>query len=412
MSKTDKNIVVIGAGAAGYFAAIHAASAQTSRVMLLEKTTKVLTKVKVSGGGRCNVTHTCGPASQLVKFYPRGGKSLKKAFGHFGTEDTVAWFERRGVKLKTEEDGRMFPVSDDSQSIVDCLQSAAREKGVELRLKAEVIRLQPKEGGFELHLKNGEKLLANKVIVSTGGSNKQAAYEWLKSLGLKVAKPIPSLFTFNVPDSDLKDLLGLSVNHGWVQVPGSKWKQEGPLLITHWGFSAPAVIKLSAWQAIDFYERSYQFPILINWTGKEENGLREELLAFAAGHPKKLVSGNQLFEIPQRLWQRLCEKAGINPQQRYHNLPKKLLNRMVEMLVRCPYQVNGKTTFKEEFVTCGGVELQEVNLATFEAKSMKGLYLAGEVLNVDGLTGGFNFQHAWTSGYLAGRAAGKSLAGI
>ncbi len=409
MADTDIDIAVIGGGAAGFFAAIHAASPGGPKVALLEKSNKVLAKVKVSGGGRCNVTHDCDHASQLIGHYPRGGRSLRKAFNQFGATDLRQWFESRGVSLKTEEDGRVFPVTDDSQTIIDCLSQQAHQNGVDVRMRTEVVKIQPENGGFELRLRGGAILRTKKVIITTGGHNKAAAYDWLTDLGLKIARPLPSLFTFNVPDSDLKDLMGLSVEHGQVQIPGSKWKMEGPLLITHWGFSAPAVIKLSAWAAIDLFERSYQFPILLNWTGQDEEPVRQELQQFAQRHPKKVVSSNQLFDLPQRLWMRLCEKAGISIQQRYLDLPKKKLNKLVEMLVRTPYKVNGKTTFKEEFVTCGGVELSEVNLQTFESKKHPGLYLAGEVLNVDGVTGGFNFQHAWTSGYLAGTSAVHSL---
>jgi len=404
---SGRKIAVIGGGAAGFFAAIHAAE-NGNEVSIFEKTGKLLSKVKVSGGGRCNVTHDCQHASQLVNYYPRGGKSLKKGFGKFAVGETRQWFETRGVQLKTEEDGRVFPLTDDSQTIIDCLLTEAEKRKVDIRLRSEVSQLKALEEGFDLTLRQGDTLCFDRVIITTGGSNKATSYQWLKDLGLAIARPLPSLFTFNVPDSDLKDLQGLSVPQGGVRVPGTQWKSEGPLLITHWGFSAPAVIKLSAWAAIDFFEKSYQFPILLNWCGREENVLREELQAFKNEHPKKLVCSNQLFDIPLRLWQKLCAKAGISEQQRYLDLPKKQFNKLVETLLRCPYQVNGKTTFKEEFVTCGGVELSEVNLKTFEAKKIPGLYLAGEVLNVDGITGGFNFQHAWTSGYLAGLAAADS----
>ncbi len=408
MSQTELDIAVIGGGAAGFFAVINAAMTGDKRVAILEKTNKLLSKVKVSGGGRCNVTHDCEQPSKLVGNYPRGGKSLRKGFEQFGVTQTRAWFEARGVKLKTEEDGRVFPITDDSQTIIDCLMKETSRLKVDIRLKIEVVKITPSEHGFHLELKDGKTIIAKKVILTSGGNSKAEAYNWLRDLGLKIAKPLPSLFTFNVPDSDLKDLMGLSVNKGIVQVPGSKWKMNGPLLITHWGFSAPAVIKLSAWAAIDFFERSYQFPILLNWTGMDEDEVRTQLSNYRDSHPKKVVTGNQMFEVPARLWQKLCAKAGISIDQRYLDLPKKQFNKLVEMLIRTPYQVNGKTTFKEEFVTCGGVELSEVNLKTFEAKNIPGLYLAGEVLNVDGVTGGFNFQHAWTSGYLAGTHAGGS----
>lgn len=401
-SKIDT--VVIGGGAAGFFAAIHAAE-NDRNVLILEKTHKLLSKVKVSGGGRCNVMHDVDYASQLSAHYPRGGKALKKAFDLFGPKETREWFEGRGVKLKTEEDGRMFPVSDDSQTIIHCLMNEARKKGVAIRLGTEVTAIRPVEDFFELGLKGQQNLKTQKVIVTTGGHNKPEAYRWLADMGIQIANPIPSLFTFNVPDSDLKDLQGLSVKAGMVQVPGSKWKMDGPILITHWGFSAPAVIKLSAWAAIDFFERNYRFPILLNWCGLPEEEARQIMSVYRDVHPKKTVISNPLFDISSRLWERLCLKAEISGQQKYADLPKKAFNKLLEMIIRTPYNVIGKTTFKEEFVTCGGVELSEVDLKSFESKKYPGLYFAGEVLNVDGVTGGFNFQHAWTSGYLAGRAS-------
>jgi predicted Rossmann fold flavoprotein len=406
MALQKLKIAVIGAGAAGYFAAIEAGRSG-AEVHLLEKSNKVLSKVKISGGGRCNVTHACSSPSQLVKNYPRGGKKLKKAFSQFAVADTEAWFNQKGVALKTEPDGRMFPVSDSSQTIMDALQNAAQQAEVRLELRTEVQKISPqKAGGFLVSVKKEEQPRPyHKVIVCCGGNPKLAAYQWLQDLDLKVEKPIPSLFTFNVPSSDLKDLQGLSVPQGSVQVPGQPWKQDGPILITHWGFSAPAVIKLSAWQAQDFFACSYQFPILINWTSKDEESLRQALKDIESQHPKKQVAGSGWFNIPARLWQRLCHKAGLTNPITFAELSKKQRNRLIETLVRTPYQVNGKTTFKEEFVTCGGVALSEVHPQTFECKKWPGLFLAGEVLNVDGVTGGFNFQHAWTSGFLAGRNA-------
>jgi predicted Rossmann fold flavoprotein len=289
---------------------------------------------------------------------------------------------------------------------VDCLLNAARKAGVEIKLQSEVKSIQPNNGGgFTLVVNDGEKLACSKVIVTTGGFNKKEGYGFIAQLGIEVVPPVPSLFTFNVPDSDLKDLMGISVPNGFVQVPGSPWKENGPVLITHWGFSAPAVIKLSAWAAIDLHSRNYQFPILINWTGLGEEEVQAEFQKFRETGLRKTIVAHPRFNIPARLWEKLCEKAGVSETLPHGELPAKTRNRLVEMLVRCPYSVQGKTTFKEEFVTCGGVDLREVNLKTFESKRIPGLYFAGEVLNVDGVTGGFNFQHAWTSGFLSGKAA-------
>ncbi|MFT5595684.1 MAG: putative Rossmann fold flavoprotein [Flammeovirgaceae bacterium] len=405
MSHGNADVIVIGGGAAGFFAAIHAAE-NGAKVLILEKTTKLLSKVKVSGGGRCNVTHDCDYPSQLVKFYPRGEKTLKKAFSKFDVNDTRRWFEERGVKLKTESDGRVFPVTDNSQTIIDCLMKEVDSKGIEIRMKSEVTRVEPTAAGFKLELKKGESISADKVIVTVGGSPKSDSYQWLRDLGLKIVEPVPSLFTFNVPDSDMKDLKGLSVEEGIVSIPGTKWKDDGPILITHWGFSAPAVIKLSAWAAIDLHSKGYRFPIHINWTGQSEENVRETLQEMRKNHPTKQVGSNPQFEISKRLWERLCQKSEITETLKYADLPAKKMNRFIEVLVRCSYQVDGKTTFKEEFVTAGGVDLSEVDLSTFESKKYSGLFFAGEVLNADGVTGGYNFQHAWTSGYLAGMTAG------
>jgi predicted Rossmann fold flavoprotein len=404
MIRKDWDVIVVGGGAAGFFSAIHAAE-RGAKVLILEKTTKLLSKVKVSGGGRCNVTHDCDYPNQLVKFYPRGEKTLKKSFSKFDVNDTRRWFEARGVKLKTEADGRVFPISDNSQTIIDCLMREIHSKEIEIRTKAEVTALKPLEKGYHLELKNGDSLTADKVIVTVGGYPKSESYQWLRDLGLKIVEPVPSLFTFNVPDSDMKDLQGLSVENGIVSIPGSKWKDYGPILITHWGFSAPAVIKLSAWAAIDLHLRNYRFPIHINWTGQSEEEVRTALQEMRKNHPTKQVASNPQFEISKRLWDRLCQKAEITDTLKYAELPAKTMNRFIEILVRCPYQVDGKTTFKDEFVTAGGVDLSEVNLTTFESKKHPGLFFAGEVLNADGVTGGYNFQHAWTSGYLAGSSA-------
>ncbi len=396
---------MIGGGAAGFFAAIQAADQGKNQVSILEKTNKLLSKVKVSGGGRCNVTHDCPYPNKLVQHYPRGGKALRKAFDQFHIKHTIAWFEDRGVKLKVEADGRMFPTTDDSQTIINCLLQEAKKNQIDIQLKCGVERITPKEKGFELKLNNGETRKVDKVILATGGSNKNSNYDWVRELGLKVNSPIPSLFTFNVPNSELKELMGLSVKSGIVQLPGTNWKQEGPILITHWGFSGPGVIKLSAWAAKELFAKSYQFPVLINWTGKTEEEVRTDLQQFRSESPKKQVRSHNLFGIPVRLWEQLCVKAEISVEQKYADLAKKSFNKLIEHLCKDVYAVNGKTTFKEEFVSCGGLILDELNLKTFEVKKHPGLYAVGELTDVDGVTGGFNFQYAWTSGFLAGNDA-------
>lgn len=399
----NNKIAVIGGGAAGFFAAIHAASIH-SEVHLFEKSNKLLSKVKISGGGRCNLTHDCDYASQLIQYYPRGGRSLKKGFEIFGTKDTRSWFETRNVPLKVEADGRVFPKSDNSQSIIECLLQEAHKKVIHIHLKKGLEQIEVQNRGFRLGFRNSEENF-DKVILACGGNPKKENYQWIKDLGLKVIDPIPSLFTFNCPDYKMKSLMGLSVANGSVQIPGSKWKESGPILITHWGFSGPGILKLSSWAARDLYDMDYNFPILINWTNNKEEELRIAFEEYKTAHPKKKISSNPLFGIPLRLWHYLALKSGLKEEQLYLDLSKKTMNKFLETLLRDKHQVKGKTTFKEEFVSCGGVELSEIKLQSFECKKIKDLFIVGELLNVDALTGGFNFQNAWTSGFLAGRAA-------
>lgn len=410
-------IVVIGGGAAGFFGAITCAqTAPEARVVLLEKSGKLLSKVRVSGGGRCNVTHHCFVPTLLSQQYPRGARQLKEAFKTFGAQETVDWFSQRGVQLKAEADGRMFPVTDNSETIVDCLLQEARRMGVEIRTGAGVESIAPERTAtgkpqFTLLLSSGESIKADKVLVCTGGSPKPAGYDWMRALGHKIQEPVPSLFTFNVPSSPLKDLQGVSVPKAKVRVAGQKLEYEGPLLITHWGYSGPAVLKLSAWGARIFHDRQYTFTALINWIPEyTEESLREHLQAYRQAHPKKVVSTNPLFGLPQRLWKALTGIAEVPADIRWAELPGKNTNKLVEALLRVPVEVKGKTTFKEEFVTCGGIDLSTVNMKTMESRVQPGLYFAGEVLDIDGITGGFNFQAAWTTGFLAGSAmAGASV---
>ena len=405
-------IAIIGGGAAGFFAAITCAESNPkARVLLLEKTNKLLAKVRVSGGGRCNVTHHCFTPAVFAQHYPRGARQLKEALKQFGARETVDWFAQRGVKLKAEADGRMFPITDNSETIIECLLQQARRAGVQIRTGASVESIKPvQQDGthhFILQLAGGESINADKVLVSTGGSPKSQGYDWLRQLGHSIHEPVPSLFTFNVPGSPLKELQGVSVPQARVRIAGQKLEYEGPLLITHWGYSGPAVLKLSAWGARLFYDQKYNFTALIQWVlGQTEESLRQELQTFRQTHPKKIVNSNPLFGLPQRLWQGLTQLAEVPEEVRWAELPAKNTNKLVEALLRMPVAVNGKTTFKEEFVTCGGIDLKEVNMKTMESRLQPGLYFAGEVLDIDGITGGFNFQAAWTTGYLAGKAMG------
>jgi predicted Rossmann fold flavoprotein len=410
-------IIVLGGGAAGFFGAIACAEANSQQaVYLLEKSPKLLSKVRISGGGRCNVTHACESAAQLVQHYPRGGRQLKEAFRHFGVADTIAWFAARGVKLKTEADGRMFPTTDSSETIARALEEAARRAGVRIftRTAAEEITALP-EGGFRLKISGdgsaalGLELQASRLLVATGGNPKSSAYDWLRALKHSIAEPVPSLFTFNVPASPLRELPGVSVPHARVVLAGEKLQYEGPLLVTHWGVSGPAVLKLSAWGARRLHELSYHGTALISWVPTHtDETLRPWAQSFRLENGKKQVTAHPQFGLPTRLWRTLATEAGIGPETRWNEVPAKAQNRLLELLLRTPLQVQGKTTHKDEFVTCGGIPLGEVNLNTFESRRVAGLFFAGEVLDIDGITGGFNFQAAWTSGFLAGRAMAAS----
>lgn len=410
-------VAVLGGGAAGFFGAIACAEANPRQpVYLLEKSPKLLSKVRISGGGRCNVTHACESAAQLVQHYPRGGRQLKEAFRQFGVADTIAWFTERGVVLKTEADGRMFPTTDSSETIARALEDAARRAGVRVlaRTAADEVTTLP-EGGFSLRLSGegsaaiGPELRVGHLLVATGGNPKSAAYDWLRALGHSIAEPVPSLFTFNVPASPLRELPGVSVPHARVVLAGEKLQYEGPLLVTHWGVSGPAVLKLSAWGARRLHELGYHGTALISWVPTyTDDTLRAWTQAFRLDNGKKQVTAHPQFGLPTRLWRTLVAEAGIGADARWNEVPAKAQNRLLELLLRTPLQVRGKTTHKDEFVTCGGIPLSEVNLATMESRRVPGLHFAGEVLDIDGVTGGFNFQAAWTTGFLAGVALAKA----
>lgn len=408
-------VAVLGGGAAGFFGAIACAEANPGlRVVLLEKTGKLLGKVRVSGGGRCNVTHACDSAAQLVAHYPRGGRLLKAAFQRFGVPDTVAWFARRGVALKAEADGRIFPTTDSSETIARALEEAARQAGVQVVKNAAVEAIEPQPGGgFLLRLAGDGRpapaLGVARLLVATGGQPKSAQYDWLRSLGHAVAEPVPSLFTFNVPDSPLRELPGVSVPRARVTLAGEKLHYEGPVLVTHWGVSGPAVLRLSAWGARRLSELSYTGTALINWLPDHtDDTLRPWLHQFRQENGRKGIAANPQFGLPQRLWRTLAEQAGVGPELRWSDLPAKTQNRLLELLLRTPLAMRGKTTYKEEFVTCGGISLEDIDLQTMQSRRVPGLYFAGEVLDIDGITGGFNFQAAWTTGFLAGQAMAVS----
>lgn len=395
--------MVIGGGAAGFFGAIQVAEKNPKlKVLILEKTSKLLSKVKVSGGGRCNVTHHESNPSRLKNHYPRGGKELKALFKKFHAENCVDWFSQKGVQIKAEDDGRMFPVTDSSQTIIDCFLALTEKYNIEIRTGVEVKTVKRDSGNFVLSIHEDETLIALNILVASGGSPKMESYHWLKNQGLKIIKPIPSLFTFNDPGKSFQDLMGISVPSAEIKIAGTKFIQNGPLLITHWGLSGPAVIKLSAWAAEHLASVNYQFNVLVSWIGSaKEDEVRKTFLTYQQDHKKQKVISNPLFHLPQRLWTRLCELAEIEESKIWNELALRNMNKLLEALIRCPFEIKGKTTFKEEFVTCGGVDLSDIDLERMESKEIKNLFFAGEVLNIDGETGGFNFQAAWTTAYVA-----------
>ena len=407
MSDKFLRVVVVGGGAAGFFGAIAAAKAHPqTRITLLEAGRELLAKVRISGGGRCNVTHACFDPGILVQNYPRGGKALRGAFTRFQPRNTVEWFTSQGVKLKTEADGRMFPITDDSATIVNSLIQAAKDAAVEIRTGVAAVSVNRLTTDFEIELKSGEKLKCDRILLATGSS--PSGFKWAKNLGHTIQSPVPSLFTFNISDVRLQDLAGVSVGNVRVQLPASKLEQTGPILITHWGLSGPAVLKLSAWGARFLHECRYETSLLINWLPQyKPDVLRQQLLAVKSQLPRRAISTSCPLPIPRRLWERLTVAVGIDSEKRWSELSNKSLNQLIQELSQGEYQIKGKGAFKEEFVTCGGVNLKEIDFKTMESRCCPGLYFAGEILDIDGVTGGFNFQSAWTTGWLAGQAIGR-----
>ena len=401
------HVVVVGGGAAGFFAAITCAETQPhGRVTLLEKSRRFLSKVRISGGGRCNVTHACFDPATLVQSYPRGGQALRGPFSRFQPRDTLTWFARRGVRLKTEPDGRIFPVSDSSATIVDCLIRAAQSAGVRIRTEADVVSIERRGSGFSIGLKTDGCIEGDRVLIATGGE--RSAYAWAAALGHTIEPPVPSLFTFAIPDPRLKGLSGVSVSNVHLRLAGTRLEQTGSLLITHGGLSGPAVLKLSAWGARILHDRNYRADLIVNWLpGWSADDLSRRLTEIKTEHARRSVTAHSPFDLPQRAWERLARAAGIEDDRRWADVSKQHMNQLAHELLRGAYAIRGKGVFKEEFVTCGGVNLDEVNFKTMESRRCPGLYFAGEVLDIDGLTGGFNFQSAWTTGWIAGQAMGQ-----
>ncbi len=399
-------IGIIGGGAAGFFSAIAVKeNYPEAKVVIIEKSRQLLSKVKISGGGRCNLTNACDP-KDLYQAYPRGGRSLKKAFHLFNNEDCVEWFESRGVPLVTQDDNCIFPVSQDSQSIIDCFMKECKHLGIEIQKGLAVKSIKPVGEQFELEF-DTDKVLSgtfDKLIVTTGGSPKRKGLEWLEALGHRIEDPVPSLFTFNMPKEAVTMLMGIVVEDAMVSLPGTKLKSEGPLLITHWGMSGPAILKLSAFGARILSEKNYDFNILVNWVKQGSNdAVLAELNKIIKENTNKILSNYRPYALPDRLWQFLLEKEDLSPQKRWGELGKKGLNKLLNLLTNDEYAVKGKTTFRDEFVTCGGVSLKSVDMASMQSKKCKNLYFAGEVLDIDAITGGYNLQAAWSTGFLAGQ---------
>ncbi|HET7115545.1 MAG TPA: NAD(P)/FAD-dependent oxidoreductase [Hanamia sp.] len=409
-----KKLVVIGGGAAGFFCAVNAASQNRElEVFIIEKSNKLLSKVRVSGGGRCNVTHACFSIAEMIKKYPRGEKFLKQAFHHFFTADTIEWFEKRNVKLKTESDGRMFPESNSSETIINCLLQEANKNNVTILMNREIVKIEKKtfeenKNHFQLMGKDGSILEADFVCIACGGFHKADQYKWITSLGHSFESPVPSLFTFNVPKNPVSELMGISVENVDIKIIGTKFFQSGPILITHWGFSGPAVLKLSAFAAKELFNKNYDFLISINWLKDyHENSLLKKLKLIRHELASKKIINKNPFGLPQRLWEYQLGQCGINTEIRWADLPAKQQNQLSKQLCSNQFNVRGKTTFKEEFVTAGGIKLNEIDANTMQSKIVSNLFFAGEILDVDGITGGFNFQHAWTSGWIAAREIAK-----
>ncbi|MEM6964099.1 MAG: NAD(P)/FAD-dependent oxidoreductase [Bacteroidota bacterium] len=399
-------VAIIGGGAAGFFAAIAAKKNHPqAQVVILEKSKKLLSKVKISGGGRCNVTNGCTNIKDLANAYPRGGKKLKQAFRLFNTQHTVEWFESRGVPLFVEADGRVFPISQSSQTVIDCLLKETTQRGITIEIQKGVKAIFPQEGKLELQFSKPifPNAIFDKVIIATGGSPRRKGLEWLENLGHQIEEPVPSLFTFNMPQEKITELMGIVVEQTLVSIQGTKLKSNGPLLITHWGMSGPAILKLSAFGARILNEMNYEFKVQVNWVNElNHEVVLRKIKNIITIHARKYLANVRPYALKERLWSYLLEKCKLSPQKRWEELGKKGVNKLVNILTNDVYEVNGKTTFKEEFVTCGGVSLESIDFKTMQSKAVPNLYFTGEVMDIDGITGGYNFQAAWTTAVIAG----------
>ncbi len=401
------DVAIIGGGAAGFFSAIAVKeNFPNAKVIIFEKSDKLLSKVKISGGGRCNVTNGCTSIKELTSAYPRGGKALKKAFKVFSTQDTRQWFESRGVPLVLQDDNCVFPVSQDSQSIIDCFWNETKRLGIAIKPEMGISEINQLDDKLELQFtdQNIPSRIFDKVIVTTGGSPKRMGLEWLEKLNHKIENPVPSLFTFKMGSENITKLMGVVIENALVSLQGTKLKSNGPLLITHWGMSGPAILKLSSYGARILSDGGYNFKIQVNWVNTpNDEHVSQNLQEIVAEHPNKILANYRPYSLPDRLWIFLLEKCEISSKKKWSEIGKKGLNKLVSVLTYDIYSVKGKTSFKEEFVTCGGVSLESIDFKTMQSKVCKNLYFAGEVLDIDGITGGYNFQAAWTTGFIAGK---------
>lgn len=409
----SKQLIVIGGGAAGFFCAVNAARMNPKlKVILLEKTGKLLSKVKVSGGGRCNITHACFDIQEMSHCYPRREHFVKKSFHWFFTKDTIQWFESRGVKMKTEPDGRMFPVTDSSQTVMECLLKEANRYHVDIMMNKEVKTISFQNNQWLVQHAGLTPIPADYICIASGGYPKSSMFDWLKTLGHEITDPVPSLFTFNLPGNTITKLMGISVENARVKIAGTKLMQEGPLLITHWGLSGPAILRLSAWGARELAAMKYDVRCMINWLPDwHEQTLREKFARLRNTLAAQKIINKNPFGLPARLWEFLADRSGIHHEKRWADLSAQEQNRFIINLCNYECEVKGKTTFKEEFVTAGGISLKDIDPNTMMSKKHPDLFFAGEVMDVDGITGGFNFQHAWTSGFIAAKTIAERSSG-